>query len=604
MRRFFCLASIVFAVGAFGAAEGSADSDVQAQAERFSQMYFAPMDGLNFFRLYAPGTGIVEFRRNWHTRGIDGAGGWRAAETGWRAVETNGEISVQEPESRALYRFRMGRPYSMVYLDGTRQKQVVMQFEDEPVVPGEIPTLWDGAEEDAREEVAKKWQDRLKLFYENPNHAAVFLAELALLGLFAFLYGSRKVVIAGGAVGFAAAAYFLMKTAGRGGLFGLAIGALLLLGFRFFRRGGKVRAAVASALAVAVVVAFCSGAGLGWRLSAKTIFDASTSSRLEKWRYVPRMMVESPSGWGATPAGRAYMDWYQPLDSFAVTPTLDSDHLTYMTGFGWLGRFAWAGIWFAVLFVLFRFAAGGGAPLPLAVFSTLGLAAMFNPLLHEWTLWLVPVASLWPFFSSRPWKTPRRYVVPVAAAAVASLSVCAGFYFAGREPSRRAVLPVFADGSRVCVRSRDPDIWFADDRDTLGYINAPKEIRYFYSLRPEGKPLGYVQKLSDVPSRVQRLAVAGKLCREYVELWKEGVAPKVEELIFLSPGMPLEAVPDDLRRSCKFVFVVGEFAARYTDVYGHLPVSSKEVRQISGAEVYLPGWVAYIVEQCFQEGKE
>ncbi len=609
MRRFFCIACAVFASGAFGAVGGSADLDVQDEARRFSQMYFAPMDGLNFFRLFAPGTGIVEFRRNWHTRGIDGAGGWRAAETGWRAVETNGEISVQEPGSRALYRFRQGRPFSMVFLDRTPPKQVVMQFEDEPVVPGEIPTLWDGAEEDAREEVAKKWQDRLRLFYENPNHAAVLLAELALLGLFAFLYGKWKVVIAGGAVGFAAAAYFLAKTAGRGGLLGLAIGALLLLGLRFFRRGGKMRAAVASALAVAVVVAFCFGKGLGWRLSAKSVFDASTSSRLEKWRYVPRMMVESPYGWGATPAGRAYMDWYQPLDSFAVTPTLDSDHLTYMTGFGWFGRFAWAGIWLAVLFVLFRFCLGGGrgatalpagSPLPLAEFSALCAAAMFNPLLHEWTLWLVPVASLWPFLSSRPWKKPRRYAVPAALAAVASLSVCAGFYFAGREPSRRAVLPVFADGRRVCVRSREPDIWFADDRDTLGYVNAPKEIRYFYSLCPNGKPLGYVQNLADVPSRVHRLAVAGSLCREYVKLWKEGNAPKAEQLIFLSPGMPLESVPEDLRRSCKFAFVVGEFAARYTDVYGSLDAAD-EVVQFKGAEVYLPGWVAYIAEQCFQD---
>ena len=604
MRRFFCIACAVFASGAFGAAGGSADFDAQGEARRFSQMYFAPMDGLNFFRLYAPGTGIVEFRRNWHTRGIDGAGGWRAAETGWRAVETNGEISVQEPGSRALYRFRGGRPSSMVFLDGARQKQFVMQFEDEPVVHGEIPTLWDGAEDDAREEVAKKWQDRLKLFYENPNHAAVFLAELALLGLFAFLYGSRKVVIAGGAAGCAAAAYFLVKTAGRGGVLGLALGALLLLGFRFFRRGGKVRTAVVSALAVAVVVVFCFGTGgLGWRLSAKTVFDASTSSRLEKWRHVPRMMVDSPHGWGATPAGRAYMDWYQPLESFAVTPTLDSDHLTYMTGLGWFGRFAWAGIWLAVLFVLFRFAAGGGAPLPLAVFSTLGLAAMFNPLLHEWTLWLVPVASLWPFVASRPWKAPRRYAVPAVLAAVASLSVCAGFYFVGREPARRAVLPVFADGRRVCVCSHEPDIWFADDRDTLGYVNAPKEIRYFYLAHPQARALGYVQKLADVPPQVRRLAVAGSLCSEYVKLWQEGNAPKAEELIFLSPGMPIDAVPGDLRKSCKFAFVVGEFAARYEDVYGRLD-GSNEVVQLKGAEVYLPGWVGYIVEQCFQEGKE
>ena len=281
-----------------------------------------------------------------------------------------------------------------------------------------------------------------------------------------------------------------------------------------------------------------------------------------------------------------------------------------MTGFGWLGRFTWAGIWFVILFVLFRFCLGGGrgatalpggSPLPLAIFSALGLAAMFNPILHVWSLWLVPIASLWPFISSRPWKTPRRYVVPLVVAAIASLSVCAGFYFAGRGPSRSAVLPIFADGRRVCVRSHEPDVWVADDRNTIGWLWAPKEIRYFYSAHPMTKAMGYVEKLANVPSHVRRLAVAGSLCREYVKLWKEGAAPKAEELVFLSPGMPIDSVPESLRRSCKFAFVVGEFAARYKNVYGNLD-NSADVVQIEGAEVYLPGWVGLILsDYVFQK---
>ena len=595
MRRFLCIACAAFAAVAFGAADGAVSSGVQEEVNRFFGMYFAQMDGANFFRLYAPGTGFVEFRKDWRTGGIVGAGGWRAKR------EANGDVTIREPGSRASYTFRRGSPYSIVTSDGRNGR---VESEMKPVMQGEIAPLWEGAEEDARETVAKKWQDgRLKLFYENPNHAAVLLAGLALLGLFFFLYGNGKVAISAGAVGSVAAAVLLVMTDGRGGALGFAAGAALLLGFRFFRRGGRVRLAIVSALAVVALAVFCIGSGFGGRFSAKSVDDASTSSRLEKWKYVPRMMVDSPWGWGETPAGRAYMDWYQPLDSFAVTPTLDSDHLTYMTGFGWVGRFAWAGAWLVVLFVLFRFAAGGGSPLPLAVFSALGLAAMFNPVLHAWTLWLLPVASLGPFVSSRPWKAPRRYAVPAAAAAVAALLVCAGFYFAGRGPSRGAVLPVFADGRRVCLRAREPGIWFADDRNTLGYLNAPKEIRYFYKTYPLARPLGYVQKLADVPSRVQRLAVAGNLCREYVRLWKEGVAPKAEELIFLSPGMPLDDVPEDLRKSCKFAFVVGEFAARYEKVYGNLDASD-EVVQIDGAEVYLPGWVGFIVEQCFRGEKE
>lgn len=571
------------------------EHDVGAEAERFSQMYFAPMDGANFFRLYAPGTGMVEFRRNWRTRGIDGAGGWRAA------METNGNVTVREPGSRASYTFHKGRPSSMVASDGKRLR---MQFDEEPVIPGKIPPMWEGAEEEALESVAKKWtDDRFALFYVNPNHTAMLFAELALLGLCAFLFGRRWFIIAAGAAGFAVAAYFLVRTDGRGGALGLALGLVLLLGFRLFRRGGKIRAAIVSTLVVAAVVAFFVGTGLGGRFTAKRL-SWGTSERFEKWRCVPRMMVDSPYGWGGTGAGRAYSDWYQPLTSSAVTPTLDSDHLTYMTGFGWFGRFAWVFAWFVVLFSLFRFSVGGdrettapsdgGALLPLAEFSAFCLAAAFNPLLHVWSLWIVPIASLWPFVASRPWKTPKRFLVPFAVAAVLSLSICLTFYWAGREPSRLAVPSISADGGRVCVGGRNPDIWVADDRYTIGWLFAPKEIRYFYYAHLGSKPLGYVQSLSDVPPRVRRLAVAGSLCREYVKMWKAGSAPRAEELIFLSPGMPLGAVPESLRRSCKFAMVVGEFAARYADVYGHLDASDGIV-VTEGAEAYLPGWVGLIV---------
>ena len=604
MRSWLYVVCVVFTTLTLGAADGGAASGVQGEADRFLQMYFAPMDAGNFFRLYAPGTGMVEFRKNWRHGNIEGAGGWSA-------VEADGGVTIREPGSPLAYTFRKGRPFALLASDGKWRNT---KFEGEPEIPGKIPPMWEGAKEDALEAVVNKFSGpgaRFRLFYVNPNHAAMLLAELALLGLFVFLYAPwkwknaspLKLTLFGGAIlagaaGFAAAAYFLVKTDGRGGALGLALGILLLLGFRFFRPGGKVRAALVSALVVAVVWVFCVGTGFGGRFSAKTMTHGY-SSRSEEWRQVPRMMVDSPWGWGGARAGRVYSDWYQPLSSSMVTPSLDSDHLTYMTEFGWFGRFVWGFVWLAALFSFFRFAAGGGSPLPLAIFSALGLAAMFNPILLEWSLWIVPVASLWPFAASRPWKVPRRYLVPFASAAAVSLLVCAAFYWAGREPSRLAVLSITADGGRVCVGSRNPDVWVADDRYSLGWLFAPKAIRHFYSAHPGAKPLGYVQRLSDVPSRVRRLAVAGGLCREYVKRWLAGDAPKVDELVFLSPGMPLDAVPESLRRSCRFAFVVGEFAARYKDVYGQLFAPDGNARDgvlvTEGAEVYQPGWVGLIL---------
>lgn len=584
MKRFLLpICVLLLAAGTSVRGESAAESE----AARFSQMYFAPMDGSNFFRLYAPGTGIVEFRRNWSTRGLDGAGGWTASESG-------GDVTIREPGSQAAYTFRKGRPLSMVTSNG---RTVSMDFSGgEPVVAGAIPPMWEGAREEALSVASQKWQNtgRLTLFYTNPNHAAVLLAELALLGLFAFLFCRRWYLVAAGVPVFAASAYFLLKTDGRGGFVALAAGAALLVLLGLFKRGSRIRSALALAVVVAAVVAFFAGSGLGGRLSSKFLNDHSTNARFEKWRQVPRMMVESPFGWGRTASGRAYSDWYQPLSSGAVTPTLDSDHLTYMTGFGWAGRFAWAFFWLAALLSLFRFSVSGGSPLPLALLSALGAAATFNPVLHVWSLWLAPLASLWPFAASRPWKSAKRYVVPAGIAAVASLAVCVAFWRAGREPSRLAVPSTYTDGSRVYVGSRNPEVWIVDDRYSIGWLFAPKEIRHFYSAYPGARPLGYVQRVSDVPSRVRRLAVAGAQCREYLRLWKSGKAPLADELIFLSPCMPLEEVPENLRRRCGFAMAVGEFAARYVGVYGSLEGKDGAV-VIEGAEAYIPGWVGLVL---------
>ena len=67
---------------------------------------------------------------------------------------------------------------------------------------------------------------------------------------------------------------------------------------------------------------------------------------LVKYAFWLRMMVDAPRGWGGYSPGAAYVDWYQPLNIFALTPTLINDHLTRLVAFSWAGRFAylWCGL--------------------------------------------------------------------------------------------------------------------------------------------------------------------------------------------------------------------------------------------------------------------
>ena len=127
----FLLCAALLAAAAQATASGGAEGVAQSEAARFSQMYFAPMDGANFFRLYDPEIGSVEFIKNWRTRGLDGARGWSTS-------ESNGDLTIYEPGSSAAYTFRKGRPLSMVSSDGKRLR---MEFDTEPVVLGDIPPM-------------------------------------------------------------------------------------------------------------------------------------------------------------------------------------------------------------------------------------------------------------------------------------------------------------------------------------------------------------------------------------------------------------------------------------------------------------------------------
>lgn len=572
--------SLALLVASCSAVLPAAELDLNAEAERFSQMYFAPMDGGNFCRLFHPDLGMVEFRRRWKSHQFIGAAGWRAEEDG------QGTVVVQPPDSPCLYQFLNGRPQTLV----AGERKLRMSFEEEPVIPGGIPELWEGAEEDAEEFFWKKWPGRFAPFYKNPNHSCVLFTSFLLVAFWVFMYAEKRWLAVLGLAGTVVFGWLTVKTEARTGFVAAGAGLLILWGFRFLKPRGRWRLGLLGLLGVGVVAFFLCGGNLG-RLALKTK-DAGSVMRFETWRATPRMMVESPWGWGKTTSGRAYSDWYQPINANYVTPTLTSDHLTHMVALGWCGRFVWVFGWFALFAVLCRFACKGGSPLPLALMFALGFSAVGNPILGVKMLWLVPLASLALVLQARPWRDWRSYRWALGFAGAAALAVLLAFYIPGRKDSKAASLPVRTNGHTVILGKGEPRVWVVDDRYTLGWLFAPKLVRNYYMQTAETRPFGYTEEIKALPRRVKRLVVAGRKCEDYLALWSRGKAPQAEELVFISPPFALSDVPLPLRQACRFMMVLGEFAARYVDVYGPMQ-DSAEIGIATGAEVYIPGWVDF-----------
>lgn len=566
------------------AASTNAPSVLQIQASRFAGMYFAPMCGLGFYRLRDPLVGIVEFRQ--HESGeFFGAGGWSAV------VKGKGEaIGIRppagDPGADFEFIFAAGEPVKFIY-GGTEYK---IKVEDgDTVCHGEMPVMWDEAGSDDHNLLKRKWPGRFTVFYTNPNRTAVLFASVTLAFFTLFLYASRRWLVGVGAFGAVAGAVLTALPLSRAALLALAIGGLLLVIGRFFRAGGRKRIWLSVALAAAVGIGFVCKGGYD-RLSFGQ--NRGDSLREVVWHEVPGMMNSAPRGLTGMIVGRYLADWFLPLKEHLVTGTVINSHFTVMVKVGWIGSFFWCFGWFGGLLAFAWWVRKGGNALPLAMWTMFGVAGIFNPVLNSWTLWLLPVATAALFLMARPWRDWRGYVVALAIGAVAAVGVV-GYYVGtgARDAKDRLAVRADADG-RVTVNGENPKVWIVDDEETLGWYEAAREIRIYYAARPKSPALGYVRDLKLVPKSVRRIVLAGRRCREYVDLFKRGEAPRAREVIFISPPFGVNGVPFDLQTNCAFRMLVGEFAQRYVDVYGD-DFSPAWVITVPGSELYVPGWVGY-----------
>lgn len=579
-------ASVLMADGAVesvAVATTNAPSMLQIQASRFAGMYFAPMSGLGFYRLRDPSVGVVEFRQD--ASGVFvGAGGWSAN------VKGKGEAigirpPADDPGSDFEFVFAEGSPVH--FACGGREYKIKADPAD-IVCRGEVPVMWDESVTDAINKYQRKWPGRFTLFYANPNRTAVLFASVTLLFFALFLYVSRRWAVVVGAVGTAVAAVFTVLPQSRAALLAVGIGGLILVVGRFFRPYGRKRIVVSVALALTLGIGMICKGGFDRLTFEKMSVD---TMRETVWREVPRMMCSAPWGVFGTGVGRYYIDWFMPLKEHFYTPTLINSHYDVMVKLGWAGAFLWLFGWFGGLLALAMRIKRGATALPLAMWAMFGIAGIFNPVMNSWTLWLIPLFTLVPLLLSKPRRLCRGYCVAFGIGAVLAAGVLGYCIYRGSADAR-GQLAVSTRGARVMVNGENPKVWVVDDGETLGWVQAAKEIRCYYAARPRSPALGYVRDLKLVPSGVRRLVLSGRCCAEYVELFKKGLAPRVREIIFISPPFGVDGVPFDLATTCKFRMLVGEFAQRYVDVYGD-DFSPSWVITVPGSELYVPGWVGY-----------
>lgn len=246
---------------------------------------------------------------------------------------------------------------------------------------------------------------RLDWGFGNPNKTAALIAVLLVL-VHGFRYlKNRRVGHVLFVLAFLVLGVCLVHTYSRGGIVAALAGQSAFLITRHRGRlpwPSKKQLLLAGSIATALVVYAClprveamDRYSLG--LAPGEEPDRSISNRLRIWKDTPRMMVDAPRGWGTEEAGRAWMLWYQPLETRYRYRTLVNSHLTWLVEFGWVGRFLYLAGWSLVFLIGFAgsFPQAGirrSASLSVGVWTSFAVAAFFSSVAESFLLWLIPGA--------------------------------------------------------------------------------------------------------------------------------------------------------------------------------------------------------------------
>lgn len=418
---------------------------------------------------------------------------------------------------------------------------------------------------------------RLRLWFENPNMAAVLLVELILVGAGAFRLQMfrRTGTRLAGAAACAVLVALLVLTESRGGLVSLGVAAGVALVACGRRRA--VLALVVAVMAVAVVL---------MPRFRNVATDRSVLNRLDLWRAVPQMMADAPDGWGAGRSGLAYMNWYQPTERRERYRTMVGGHLTALVERGTVGRVLFLAFVFFLLGFGFLRARHGRDALPLALWTALFSSAVFSTTTERFELWILPVAATVPALATAVRRPKAVAACAAAALLVAGASVGSAVWFAcpGGMP-----VSVDAAGTVVYGRGGERSALVADP-DVLGGDGYPRDLRRACA-RCEAGTWIVTEDLSRVPADVERLVLSGKAALAVLE---DGALVRfgaLRSLVLVSPPYDVTARRPKAPAGVTVRTVCGEFASccPMADAPG--------VTVVPGVARYVPTWAELAMKE-------
>ena len=403
--------------------------------------------------------------------------------------------------------------------------------------------------------------------FGNPNRTATLIAVLmvAIWSLAAF----KKWGYICAATVFVVLGVCLTLTFSRGGLVAAAVGCGVLV---VFARRPWQRSRVIGAVGCIAILALCSTLTTATnRYSSAWQGDPSVGNRIEVWKHIPVMLVDSPTGWGLGRSQQAYMHWYQGIDRPERFLNLVSLHGTLLAELGWPLRILYLGFWIAGFVITFPSNRANRTAIPLAIWTTVFVAGFFTHFSTSWLLYILPVFSLVAALSLR--LQSRRWPKPMALACIPLATLCIVVAIFGL--SRMSTTSI-ASGSAhtVLVGDAPPSRWIVVDESVLGR-DYGKTLRRFLRDKPGHPRIALVSDIRYVPVGENVILPGAKLSVESILEAK----PKRVTLV----NSPIQ--PEQLAGVQEIDVVVGEFSSA-----AHNEIPGSNVRMLPGFGEFIPEW--------------
>lgn len=382
----------------------------------------------------------------------------------------------------------------------------------------------------------------------------------------------------------------LIHTFSRGGLIALFVGILPVA--YFLKRPWPWRKLVAVGVSVWVIIGFSLYLNAYERLGEGVqTEDRSITNRLELWKVAPRMMVDSPFGWGLGNSGKAYMQWYQPLNRDEYYRTLVNSHLTWLVELGWLGRFLYFLGWFCIFLLCWPSSGARWLAIILGIWLAYAVAATFSSVAESPWLWIVPalgvVIALGYRLRRKQWPSPVAWTVPLGLACVS----LATLWLSGRSNST-----ISGSEEKVIWGKGEPTVWVVWNQKIMG-SNYGRSLRMQVqssSQKPEASSFGIAFSWEGVPDLKNENLVGGGMLDTKDKSILGRLIGKTNQVTLINPFFS----PEDLNlppdRAAKIKVVFGEFSQSPA---ANSWVKINSVQKVEGVGDYLPTWPEIILSE-------